>query len=541
LKALSGFFSARGKLRKSWVSEAYSIAARNRARYSAGCGDAGVRNLTRDLAFDAGPAAGDGQSRSLTILFAALGALLLARILGIVFAGTDLHSEEARQWFHSLALDGNFWNNPPLPSWLTRLATGLCGDGEICLRLPSAFFSIAGAGLAYGLAAHLYDRRTAFYAAIAYATLPAISAFAMVAMPEVVLAFFVLAALWALAIHIERPTLVSGLGVGLALGLGFLTDNAMGWVAACTLLYLVTVPRARRVLAAPGTWLAIVIAAALVTPEVLASVEAEYAALQDFFRTGGRLLGRLNPDEALAFILLQFLLFGPVFLFVFLRSVVARYNIVPRNPADLLLLYHSVPIFAAVLVMSFFQSGTGHLSLPAYPAAVVFVTALLLRHGFKRLLAASIGLHVAIMAVIVGLGIFASRTDDVPALNRLLGWREFAEGLSRTASNSEVRTVVLRGGDQVYEALYYLRDSDLEIRAFKPRGRTPTNEVERQRSWAYGDPDTVLLAAGRDPTAFGIPLNAVDKIGEFPVQSYLSESGLFSLYRINPPAEDGLP
>jgi hypothetical protein len=129
----------------------------------------------------------------------------------------------------------------------------------------------------------------------------------------------------------------------------------------------------------------------------------------------------------------------------------------------------------------------------------------------------------------------------VPALDRLLGWRQFAEELDRTASNSEVRTVVLRGGAQVYEALYYLRDSDLEIRAFKPRGRTPSNEAERERSWAYGDPDPILLATGRDPTTFGIPLNGADKIGEFPVQAYLNESRLFSLYRVNPPADDGLP
>jgi hypothetical protein len=497
-----------------------------------------VRNLTKDVALDAGPAAGDGQSRDLTILVGSLGAILLVRIFGIVFASTDLHYEEARQWYLSLGLGADAWSNPPVFPWLIHMATALCGDGEICLRLPSVLFSIAGAGLAYGLALHLYDRRTAFYAAIAYATLPAISAFAMVAIPETLLAFFVVATLWALSIHIERRTLLSGLCVGLAFGLGFLTDKAMGWLAACTLLYFITVPRDRAVLAAPGTWLAAAVTLALVMPEILASAPVEIAALQDVFRTGGWILGRLDPDETLAFILLQLFLFGPVFLFVFLRSVVARYNIVPRNPADLFLLYHAVPVFAAVLAMSFFEGGTGHFTLPAYPAAVIFVTALLLRHGFKRLLAGSIGLHAAIMAAIVGLTVFASRTDDLPAFNRLLGWREFAEGLNRTASVSDVKTVVLRGGDQVYEALYYLRGSGLEFRAFNPRGRTPGNEIERQRSWAYGDADTVLLATGRNPSAFGIPLGAIDKIGEFPVQSYLSDGGLFSLYRINPPAED---
>ncbi len=500
--------------------------------------DGGVRNLTNDLAFGVSPASGKGSSRALPVLALALGAVLLLRILGILFAGTDLHYEEARHWYLSLAVGQGFWSNPPIPSWLIGVTTSLCGDSESCLRFPSAVFSVAVGLLAYGLAARLYDQRTALFAAIVVVTLPAISAFAMVAMPETVLVFFVVAALWALWIHTERPTLASGLGLGLVLGLGFMTDMAMGWPVACTVLYLVTVPRARPVLAAPGTWLAVATTLLVVAPEILASFEMETAALSDFFRTGGRLLGGFDADEALAFGLLQFLLFGPIFLVVFLRSVVARYNLVARHPADLFLLYHSVPVFAAILVMSFFYQSTGHLALPAYPAAAIFVTALLLRHGFKRLLLASIALHLGMMATIIGVGIFARNAAELPAINRLLGWHDFSEGLSRAASVSEVKTIVLRGGDQVYEALYYLRGQGLEIRAFNPRGRSPSNDVERQRSWAYGDAETVLLATGRDPSAFGIPLGAIDKIGEFPVQSYLSASGLFSLYRVNPPSED---
>ncbi len=496
-----------------------------------------MRNLTRDMAFGAGPAAGDGRRRELILLFAALGAILLLRLLGIGFASIDLHYEEARQWFLSLGLAGSVWNNPPLPIWLTGLATNLCGDGAVCLRVPSALVSVAGAGLAYGAALQLYDRRTAVLAAIAYATLPVISAFAMVAIPEALLGFFAAAAIWALAVHFDRPTPLTGLAVGLAFGLGLLTDDGMGWLAACTLLYLAMVAQARFALKAPGTWLAIVIALAMVAPRLLTNVGTEIADLGNFFRTGGRLLGHLDPDEALAFILLQFLLFGPVFLFVFLRSVVARYNIVPRNPADLFLLYHAVPIFAAILVLSFFRQGTSHYTLPAYPAAVIFVTALLLRHGYRRLFFGSIALHAVIMTAIVGVAIFAGRTAEPPGLNRLLGWEDFAEGLSRAASVSDVNTVVLRSGDQVYEALYYLRGRPLEIRAFRPRGRQPVDDVDRQRSWAYGDSETVLLATGQDPSTFGIPLDAIDKIGEFPVQSYLSSSGVFSLYRINPPAD----
>jgi len=178
--------------------------------------------------------------------------------------------------------------------------------------------------------------------------------------------------------------------------------------------------------------------------------------------------------------------------------------------------------------------------MPAFPAASVFVTALLLRHGYNRLLLLSTGIHVAILAAIVGLGLVAGRLAEIPFDSRMLGWRSFAEGLSRAASVSDVKTVVLRGNDQVSESLYYLRDSDLDIRAFSPRGLGQAADFER-RTWAYGDPDTVLLATGRDPSAFGIPLGAADKIGEFPVPSYLNPDRIYSLYRVNPPAEDAFP
>jgi hypothetical protein len=197
---------------------------------------------------------------------------------------------------------------------------------------------------------------------------------------------------------------------------------------------------------------------------------------------------------------------------------------------------------AAMLIEAVFFRARAHWTLPAFPAAAVFVTALLLRHGFVRLLQLSTAIHAAILLAIISLGVFADRLAGFPLDTRMTGWREFADGLSRAAAVSDVDVVVLRGSDQVSEMLYYLRGTDLEIRAFNPRGRSPSNEFERRRSWAYGDPDPVLLATARDPSAFGIPLGAADKIGEFPARSSgLSPDLLYSLYRVNPPAEDAFP
>ena len=470
-----------------------------------------------------------------------LAAILALRILGIVFSTADLHYDEAQYWFWSRAFDYGYFSRPPALAWLIGLVTAACGDSELCIRLPSPIVATASAFLVYALALRLYDRRVAFWASIVYATLPAVSAFAMVAEPEGLLAFFLVAGLLLLSIHFERPTVASGLGLGVVLGLGIDTDHAMLYLPICSAIYIAATPKARHVAWAPATWLALALALLIAAPHILRNSGGELIAFGEILKATGWTLRRLNPDATLLFIALQFVLFGPILLFVLLRSVLARRNIAPRAASDRFLLFHAVPIMAAMLIEAVLFRARAHWTMPAFPAAAVFVTALLLRHGYNRVLLLSTGIHAAILAAIVGLGLVAGRLAEIPFDSRMLGWRSFAEGLSRAASVSDVKTVVLRGNDQVSESLYYLRDSDLDIRAFSPRGLGQAADFERRRTWAYGDPDTVLLATGRDPSAFGIPLGAADKIGEFPVPSYLSPDRIYSLYRVNPPAEDAFP
>jgi len=475
------------------------------------------------------------------LLLLILAAILAVRILAVVFSTADFHYDEAQYWYWSRAFDFGYFSQPPLLMWLIGSMTAACGDGEVCIRLFSPFLATVGALLTYLLARRLYDREVAFWAAIVFATLPAISAFAMVATPETALAVFVVAGLVMLSIHFERPTILSGVGLGIVLGFGFLSDYTMVYLPICSALYLAATPKMRRMAYAPATWLAIAIAILIVAPNILWNARHEISAASQFLSVANWTFRRINADATLVFIVLQFVLFGPILFFVLLRSVIARRTIAPRAAADRFLLFHSVPILAALLIEALLFRAKAHWALPAFPAAAVFVTALLLRHGFQRLLLISTGFHLAALAGIIALSVFADRLAAVPAVNSLVGWKDFAEKLAEAAAVSDVNTVVLRGGSQVAEATYYLRGTDIEIRAFSPRGRRPTNDFENRLGWAYGDPQTILLATGHDPSAFGIPLGTADKIGEFPVQSYLSEDGIFSLYRVNPPAETTFP
>ena len=240
-------------------------------------------------------------------------------------------------------------------------------------------------------------------------------------------------------------------------------------------------------------------------PPFYGTLRTSFLTIEETLSLQGWSFERPKADSILVFVVLQFVLFGPILLFVLLRSVLARRTAAARPEADRFLLFHSVPILLFILFEAVFFKGRAHWALPAYPAAATFVTALLLRHDFRRLLGFSTGLHVVALAAILAFSVFADRFADVPAINRVVGWHGFADNLGRATKSSDVKIVVLNGGDQVSESIYYLRDKDLDIRAFKPRGRVAEDDFERRQSWAYGDPETILLATRRDPASFGIP------------------------------------
>jgi 4-amino-4-deoxy-L-arabinose transferase-like glycosyltransferase len=490
-----------------------------------------VRDLTNEITIDTRPVAEEGPAPGVAMLTLILGAILLARIVGLVFASTDLHSDEAQHWYWSRHLVFGYASQPPILMWLIGWATAVCGDGEACIRLPSPVLFTASAYLIYALALRLYGGRIAFWSAVVYATLPAVSAFAMVATPEGPLSVFWIAALLLVSVHLGRPTPACGLALGLVVGLGLLSDYSLIYLPLCTALYVALTPKLRPVARASGTWLAIATAILAVSPNLIWSARNESIVFDAATLLADWTFRHLNPDATLLFIALQFVLFGPILFFVLLRAVLVR-TVTPYNDSDRFLLFHSVPIFAALLFQVLFFKARAHWSMPAFPAAAIFATALLLRHDFQRLLMVSIGLHLVMFAGIFGLSVFADRLEELPFFDRMVGWRQFAEELSRTAALSDVNTIVLQGGNKVAEAIYYLRDTNIEILAFDPGGQGGA-----QPGWAYGDPKTVLLATEHDPSSFGIPLGNADRIGEFPSQSWLSDEGVFALYRVNPPAE----
>ena len=149
--------------------------------------------------------------------------LVVAAILRALplFANYPLHHDEALYGFWArLIMSGRdpllltAWvDKPPLVIYALAGSLKLLGVSELALRLPGMVVSLATLVCTYGLAARIYERRTALLAAVLLAGSPFAILFAPTAFTDPWLTLWLVAAAWA---ALAGRSFLAGIALGLA-------------------------------------------------------------------------------------------------------------------------------------------------------------------------------------------------------------------------------------------------------------------------------------------------------------------------------------
>jgi len=360
-------------------------------------------------------------------------AITLARLFWLTWGRSDLYPDEAQYWLWSLHPAWGYYSKPPLVAWLIALTTSAFGDSEAAIRLSAPLLHFATALTVFHIAKRLYDSRTGFWSALAYATLPGVSVSAALISTDAPLLLA-----WALALYAFIRAREPGgeawwWAVGAAAGVGLLAKYAMAyWLFSC-LLYLLLFRDERRHL--KGLVRATILALLIYAPNFIWNLGhgfVSYRHTQENAVSHGALI---NPMNFAQFFLSQFGVFGPIFFAALLLILIsARKSLAPRQSA--LLAAFALPTLAMMLVVSFISHAQPNWSAPAYVSAVVLVTAWLLRRGWRAALIAAIALDLA-AAVFAFSARDAARAMgyDLPGrydpLHRLRGWSTLGLAVSQ--------------------------------------------------------------------------------------------------------------
>jgi dolichyl-phosphate-mannose-protein mannosyltransferase len=352
-------------------------------------------------------------------------AATLARLVWLAIGAADLYPDEAQYWLWSLHPAFGYYSKPPVVAWLIALTTGVFGGDEASIRLAAPLLHFATALVIYALARRLYEPRTALWSAVAYITLPGVSASAALMTTDAPLLLCWAVALYAFVRAREPAGDRWWLLVGIAAGFGLLSKYAMAYWLFSALLYLVLLRDERRHLPrfAGAAALALAIYAANFAWNA-ANGFVSYLHTRDNANLGGPLF---HPAQFVEFLASQFGVFGPIFFATLLLILAtARRSLVDRRA--LLLAAFALPTLMMMLVVSFLSRAQANWSAPTFVAAVILVVASLLQRRRTVLVAASVGLHVALAGIAFAAHDVARLAGtELPArfdpLHRLRGWK----------------------------------------------------------------------------------------------------------------------
>lgn len=380
------------------------------------------------------------------------------RLVWLAVQPADLYPDEAQYWIWSQHLAFGYYSKPPLIVWLIGLTTGLFGDSELAVRLTGPFLHAAAAIFVYGIGARLYDERTGFWSAVAYASLPGVSVSAFIISTDAALLPCWAAALYAFVRAREEGGWVWWFIAGLAAGLGLLAKYAMAYWILSALGYALLVPGERRLLRPLLASLAL--ALLIYAPNFWwnwSNGFVSYLHTRDNAALGGPLF---HPEALIEFFGSQFAVFGPL-LFAGLILIAANRGALAEPRARLLASF-ALPTLLMMLAVSLLSRAHANWAAPAYVSATVLVAGWALQRGRRWLVTWSIALHLVAAGLLftgreaaAAFGVQLSAEYD--PLHRLRGWRDLGAQVGAVMRAHPGLTLFADDRELLAALIYYVR------------------------------------------------------------------------------------
>lgn len=449
-----------------------------------------------------------------------LGALLVVRLAAVYSATTDLVLDEAQYWTWSRALDFGYFSKPPMIAWVIRGASALCGDGEACIRSASPVLYTATSIMIYLAGRALYNARVGFWSAIVFATLPGVSYSSLLITTDVPLVLLWSIMLYAWVMLVKQKTMGFAVLLGVAIGLGLLAKQAMIYAVLCIACHALVSRDARAALKGGRAVAAALIAAALFAPNVVWNAQHDFPTLHHTQSNIGWQYPYIHPLRLADYIVVQFGVFGPILFVVLLRTAWREI----RGPADsgkALLLSFSLPILALLAVQAILSRAHGNWTATAYPAASILVTAVMIELDRRILFRVSLGIHLAVAAILAAAPAFATRLplfEQLQFLSRVVGWRDAASLVRTKLAEDHYGAIVVDTRELAGEFLYYLRDVAVPLYVW-PAGPVPADHYEMTRPFTAETPEPVLYISLKEcPDRLADRFASFDRLPEASVK-----------------------
>jgi hypothetical protein len=407
------------------------------------------------------------------VFFVVLLALTALRIQALRLSPIDLHFDEAQYWTWSRALEWGYFSKPPLVAWVIAATTALFDDSEWAVRLGAPLAHGLGAIALFLLGRRMYGAWSGFWSGVGWLLLPAVTFSSGLISTDAILLPLWAWALYALWRLTETRHWIWALLLGLSVGFGALAKYAMLYFPLCAALAAWWSLPVREAVRSRLGVIAGLTALIVLLPNLIWNLQHGFVTVSHT-AANARLSedDLFNPDELLQFVGDQIGLIGPIF-FVVLGWLFWRG--VRRNSEfsgeDKFLLAFVAPPLLIIMLQALFARANANWAAAAYPAAIVWLTGVLIatKNG-RRWLAAATALNLAIGAGLATLALSPGLANQIGpianGLKRSRGWEETAHEIALRAApqpgEPPITAVLVDHRAAYFELAYYWRDARRE-------------------------------------------------------------------------------
>jgi 4-amino-4-deoxy-L-arabinose transferase-like glycosyltransferase len=330
--------------------------------------------------------------------------LTLARLVALFLTPLELYPDEAQYWLWSRELAFGYFSKPPMIAWLIWATTKVGGDAEAWVRLSAPLLHGITALVVHRIARRLYGGWTGLAAAAIYSLMPGVVLSSGLIATDAPLLLFLSLTIWAYVdlaeAYAPRRYFVAA-GMGVALGLAFLSKYAAVYALGSIVLHFVVSKEARK------RWCpaaAVLFATAFVltlAPNFAWNASHHFSTVKHTAANanwGSHAL--FNFRELIEFVGSQFGVFGPLPFAVLLGGAI--WLGVKRRIAspDLLLLCFSAPPLILVAGEAFVSRANANWAGAAFVAGSVLAAGWLLRWNARRWLIGGLAIQGLVRPVL---------------------------------------------------------------------------------------------------------------------------------------------
>jgi 4-amino-4-deoxy-L-arabinose transferase-like glycosyltransferase len=414
----------------------------------------------------------------------------------------DIHPDMADHWVWSRFPAFGYYEHPPMVALTMRLATLIGGHHLLTLKVGSVLFSVFILWLAYRVGVLFFNQRTALLFVAILACTPYFSAgsvFWHINQPYMV---FWLLGLYAMGRLILSHNLNWIFVFGIAAGFGALSKYIMVLFPLALLIWAIINPGRRQLLFHWKTYLAALIALAIVAPNIYWNAQRDWVTFLFVLDKG--LTGARFGEHFLHFILSQLVLFSivfaPLFWWYLLRAriraaVLFKVSSTGRERYSLLLITGLLPV-AFFSVTSFAGSRTDPSWVNVAYFSLFLLLARFLEQGFSagqasrisRLLVSAFVVNLALVAGFLSqihFSVLPFELSDAPSTDSLLGWGQTARQIETLYQQAEtpIPPFVISREYQLSSALsLYLSNHAIphSIEKFQRNEWSPVERIRQQ-------------------------------------------------------------